>query len=197
MIQLTHPTDRIEVLVSRLTLSLVLTALVPAIMFAGEQIVGSGSMTIDGRNTKLVDAFAYTGELVEYDEDGKRRDNYEIVLTAANYDHREIAESTEPVSDFNSWLYADEPASLTLRLKSTLQSEFIQASLPAEYHSNPLRCHCDGVVSELKLENGRLKGRIYSPKGLKSRYEGEDDPSKGRTLAFDVTVDVPVVSIKP
>lgn len=182
---------------SRLTLALLLAALVPGMVFAADQEGGSGSMTIDGTNVKLVDAFAYTGELVEYGEDGTRRDNYDIMLTAAKYDHGEIAKSTEPVSDYNTWLYVDEPASLTIRLKSTLQSEFMQASLPAEYHSNPLRCYCDGVVSAVKLENGRLRGRIYSPEGLKSRFEGEDDPSKGRTLAFDVTVDVPVVSIKP
>lgn len=182
---------------SRLTLSLFLAVLAPAIVLAGDENRGSGSMTIDGKSIKLVDAFAYSGELVEYDEDGTRRDNYDIVLTAAKYDHGAIAKSSEPVVDYNSWLYEKVPASLTIRLRSTLQSEYMQASRPGEYHSNPLRCHCDGVVSEVKLENGRLKGRIHSPKGLATRYPGEDDPSKGRTLAFDVTVDVPVISTNP
>lgn len=180
---------------SRLNVFLCVAALYPILLSAGDRSAGAGSMTIDGKKLKLVDAFAYSGELVEYDEEGKRLDNYDIVLTAAKYDHAAIENSTEPVSDYNSWLYVDEPASVTIRLNPTLQSELVKANLPGEFHSNTLTCHCDGVVSEVKLENGRLKGRIYSPKGLKSRIDGEEDPSKGRKLEFDVTVDVPVVSV--
>lgn len=182
---------------SRLKHSLFVAMVVPAMLLAADKPAGSGSMKIDGKNVVLVDAFAYSGELVEYDEDGKRRDNYDIVLTAKGYDHSAISKSSEPVSDFNSWLYEGEPASLTIRLNSTLQSPYMQAGAQGEYHSSPLRCHCDGAVSTVKLENGRLKGRVYTPKGLKSRYEdaGDDDPSKGRKLEFDVTVDVPVISI--
>jgi hypothetical protein len=58
-----------------------------------------------------------------------------------------------------------------------------------------MKCYCDGAVSDVKLENGRLRGRVYTPKGLKSLYEGADDPSGGRTLEFDIEVDVPLVRI--
>jgi hypothetical protein len=186
--------------VSRLTLAAFLTALFPILVFAADLDRGSGSMTVDGKQVKLVDAFAYSGELVEYDEDGKRLDNYDIVLTSAKYDHAAIAKSAEPVSDYNYWLMFEEekPASLTIRLKSTLRSDFLQARLANAEDSQTLRCYCEGVVSEVKLENGRLKGRIHSPKGLRSLFEGqEDDPTKGRSLAFDVTIDVPVVAIQP
>jgi hypothetical protein len=183
--------------VSRLTFFLLLAVLVPALV-SGADGSGSGSMTVDGKEVKLVDAFAYSGELVEYEEDGTRRDSYHIVLTSTKYDHAAIAKSTEPVSDFNYWLMYEEvkPASLTVRLKWTLKSDFLEARRANEDDSKVLRCYCEGVVSELKLENGRLKGRIHSPQGLRSSFEGqEDDPTRGRSISFDVVVDVPVVAI--
>jgi hypothetical protein len=53
------------------------------------------------------------------------------VLTSSRYDHAAIARSAHPVSDFNYWLlYEDQKsASPTVRLKSTLRADFLQARL--------------------------------------------------------------------
>jgi len=157
---------------------------------------GTGTMKLDGQAVKLIDAFAYSGELIEYDEDGNRKDHYDIVLTAEKIDRGSIGAS-EPVSDFNLWLYTEEPATLTIRLGPELQSGFMTASRKGEFHSNAMRCYCDGAVSEVKLENGRMRGRVHTPKGLKSQHEGAEDPSVGRTLEFDIEIDIPLVRIVP
>lgn len=152
-------------------------------------------MTVDGKKVALVDAFAYSGERIDYDEAGNPHPHYNVVLVAQAFDRAALEASTEPVSDFNAWLYGDEPASVDVYLQPNLQIRYMQANVKGEYHAKPLRCHCDGAVSDVKLENGRLRGRIYAPKGMKSRHEGPDDPSGGRSLTIDVTIDVPVVKI--
>jgi hypothetical protein len=163
---------------------------------ADKKSTATGTMKIDGKSVTLVDGFAYTGERTSWDEEGTRLDNYNIVLTAARYDHAAVEKSTEPVGTYNEWLYGEEPATLDIHVRAALDSEYAAASAKGEYHSKPLRCYCDGIVSELKLAGGRITGRIYSPKGLESRHEGEEgDPSAGRKLEFDVTVDLPVFKV--
>jgi hypothetical protein len=142
----------------------------------------------------LVDAFAYSGEMITWDEDGKRQDHFVIVLAAEKIDQAALAKSTEPVSDLNYWLYTEEPATLTIKLDPALKYEIFQANLKGELHSKTMTCYCDGAEVELKLEDGRLRGRVLAP-ALKPRFDPADDPNAARSLAFEVKVDVPVVKI--
>ena len=168
---------------------LVLGALaVPAL--AGDR--GEGTLILGDSAISMVAAFAYTGQMADYDAEGNALDHYELLLFADAFDRAAVMSSEEPVMSFNEWLYEKEPASIEIHLNPTLTPTFVQANLQGEYHSKRVRCACEGMIADVKVVDGRLRGRIHSGEGLKWPDDGTDDPSGGQKLAFDVTFDVPL-----
>lgn len=178
---------------SRLASAVVILVLASVSIPATAADRGEGTLILGDSAISMVAAFAYSGQQTDYDENGVAHDHYELVFTAEPFDRQAVMSSDEPVMSFNEFLAFEEPATVEFHLAPGLKPTFVQANLKGGYATGRVTCACEGIVSDVKLVEGRLRGRIHSGEGLKWPDDGTDDPSGGRKLAFDVTFDVPVM----
>jgi len=169
----------------RLACAVVFSVLVSVSPLAGADDRGEGTMILGDSAISMVAAFAYSGEQIDYDENGKELPHYELLLLAEPFDRQTFSSSDGTISDFNEWMYVEEPATIEIHLDPTLRPTFVKANAKGQFHADRTGCGLEKIFADVKLVDGRLRGRIQDSGA------GVQCP-EGQKLAFDVSFDVTV-----
>lgn len=170
---------------ARFACAVVFSVLIASSIPAAADERGEGTMILGESAISMIAAFAYSGEQIDYDENGKELPHYELLLLAEPFDRQTFASSDGTISDFNEWTYVEEPATLEIHLDPTLAPTFVKANTKGKFHAERIGCALEKIFADVKLVDGRLRGRIQDSGA------GVQCP-EGQKLAFDVSFDVTV-----